>query len=473
MTKNTTRSLRRATALNPRLSLQQSWPARLRAHGETLAQERPARLALIVLAGIVSAFTLLLLLPGTTRGPHPSFVDALFTATSAISVTGLAVVDTATYWSGFGHVILMFGMMIGGIGVMTLASIMSTAISRHIGLTRRILTASETQTTLGNVGSLIRAVIVVALTSQAVLFVLMLPFFLQQSEALLPALWHSLFMAVSIFNNGGLVIIPGGLSQFAGSWLLSLPVILGTISGAIGFPVLLDVWRERSAPRKWSVTTKITLVTYLALFVVGAAALAACEWQNPATIGHSSAFESASSSTLVSSAARSSGLSTIDVGSMTQTSWFVLDTLMFIGGGSASAAGGIKVTTFAVLILAVIAEARGDRDTQAFGKRFPPETLRLAVAATLLGAFIVGVGVIALLQVTSFGLSQVLFEAISAFATCGLSTGITASVGVVGKYVLVALMFCGRVGTMTLAAALALRTRKRVIRYPEETPIIG
>ena len=158
---------------------------------------------------------------------------------------------------------------------------------------------------------------------------------------------------------------------------------------------------------------------------------------------------------------------------MNETTWFILDALMFIGGGSASAAGGIKVTTLAVLVLAIIAEARGDRDTEAFGRRLPPDVLRLAIAATFLGASMVGVGTLALLQLTHLPLSKVLFEVISAFATCGLSTGITPDLPTSAKSVLVLLMFAGRTGTMTLAAALALRMRRRVVRLPEERPVIG
>ncbi len=441
---------------------------------DTIARESPARLALGVFAIIILLATSLLQLPlATASGQRASFIDSLFTATSAVCVTGLVTVDTATYWSGFGHLIIALAMMIGGLGVITLASILGIAVSRRIGLTQRLLVSGEKSTRLGEVGSLVRTVVVVALSMQAILFVTLTPVFLRQGDPLLAALWHAFFMAVSIFNNGGFVIMQGGLAPHVGDWSLSIPIIVGTIVGAVGFPVLLDLWRQRRRPKKWNITTKLTLVTYGLLFVAGAVALAAFEWGNVNTLGELSVADKLNAVLLHSASARSSGLSTVDIGAMNETSWLVLDTLMFIGGGSASAAGGIKVTTLAVLVLAIFAEARGNPDTEAFGRRIPPDALRVAVAATLLGATMVGVGTLAILQITGRPLSEVLFEVISAFATCGLSTGLAASAPPSAQWVLVVLMFAGRTGIMTLAAALALRSRSRVIRLPEERPVIG
>ena len=171
--------------------------------------------------------------------------------------------------------------------------------------------------------------------------------------------------------------------------------------------------------------------------------------------------------------ARSSGLSTIPPEHMHEATWFLQDALMFVGGGSASTAGGIKVTTFAVLLLAILAEARGDQDIEAFGRRITPSTVRLSVAVAFIGSSIIGLATLLLLQMTNLSLDRILFEVISAFATVGLSTGITPSLPDGAKYVIVALMFVGRVGTMTAASALALRERRRVIRMPEASPMIG
>lgn len=456
----------------------QSWPSalakRFRDRTDRIARNSPSRLALAVFAIIILIFTSLLQLPvATSSGHRAPLIDSFFTATSAVCVTGLVTVDTATFWSPLGQFFIAIAMMVGGLGVMTLASILGMAVSRHIGLTRRFLAAGETRSGLGEVGSLIRAVFVVSLSVQLVLFIALTPFFLKVGEPLLKAAWHSFFMAASIFNNGGFVIMPEGLTPHVGDWSLTIPIMLGTMLGAIGFPVILDIARNRRRVDKWNLTTKISLVMYPLLFVVGAVVIFLFEMGNSHTLGGLSSMDKVNAAMLQSASARSSGLSTIDIGAMDESSLFVLDSLMFIGGGSASAAGGIKMTTLAVLILAIFAEARGDRDTEAFGRRIPPDVLRLAIAVTFLGALMVGVGTIALLKLTGLPLSDVLFEAISAFATCGLSTGITPELPASAKAVLALLMFAGRTGTMSLAAALALRSRRRVIRLPQERPTVG
>ncbi|MCF2706008.1 TrkH family potassium uptake protein [Arcanobacterium haemolyticum] len=432
-------------------------------------------MTIVVFTTIILFFTSLLQLPvATATGHRAPLTDAFFTAVSSVCVTGLVTVDTATYWSPIGHFCIAIAMMVGGLGIMTLASIVGLSVSRHIGLTQTYLTARETQAGLGEVGSLVRAVLVVSLSAQTVLFVVLTPFFLKGDDPLLTAFWHSFFMAVSIFNNGGFVILPEGLQPHVGDWTLTLPIVLGTFVGAIGFPVILDLWRNRHRrAAKWNLTTKITIVTYISLFLFGAVCIGALEFGNPDTFGPLSLADKINAAFLQSASARSTGLATVDIGSMNESSQFVLDALMFIGGGSASAAGGIKVTTLAVLILAIVAEARGDQDTEAFGRRIPSDVLRLAIAATSLGAITVGTGTIVLLHITQLPLSDVLFEVISAFATCGLSTGITAALPASAKWVLIVLMVVGRIGTMSLAGALALRSRQRVIRMPEERPTIG
>ncbi|MDF2846384.1 MAG: TrkH family potassium uptake protein, partial [Oerskovia sp.] len=222
-----------------------------------------------------------------------------------------------------------------------------------------------------------------------------------------------------------------------------------------------------------SLHTKLTLTTSAVLVVVAVVLFAAFEWTNEKTLGPLSLNEKILASLFAGVMPRSAGFSTIDINGMHESSWLITDALMFVGGGSASTAGGIKVTTLAVMLLAIVSEARGDRDLEAFGRRVPRETLRLAVAVSFIGATAVLVASLLLLEITGWTLDVILFETISAFATVGLSTGVTADLPTAGKYVLVVLMFIGRTGTMTLAAALALRDRRRVIRYPEERPIIG
>ncbi|GAA3227774.1 TrkH family potassium uptake protein [Oerskovia jenensis] len=442
---------------------------------DRLARHSPARLAVTVFAAVISLFTLLLMAPwATTSGKSAPFVDALFTATSAVCVTGLVVVPTGTYWSTYGQVVILVGIKVGGLGVMTLASILGMAVSRRIGLTQKLLTASETKTTrLGEVGSLVRVVIITSTTIELTIALLLLPRFIVLEESFGEAAWHGLFYGISAFNNAGFIPTAEGLTPYVGDWMLLMPIIIGVFIGSLGFPVILNVMRNRRRASKWSLHTKLTLSTSAILVVVAVVLFAAFEWTNAKTLGPLSLNEKVLASLFAGVMPRSAGFSTIDINGMHESSWLITDALMFVGGGSASTAGGIKVTTLAVMLLAIVSEARGDRDLEAFGRRVPRETLRLAVAVSFIGATTVLVSSLLLLEITGWTLDVILFETISAFATVGLSTGVTADLPTAGKYVLVVLMFIGRTGTMTLAAALALRDRRRVIRYPEERPIIG
>lgn len=455
--------------------LKKTHARKIREWAEDQARIAPARLALVVFSSIIAVITALLALPISTVSERPApFVDILFTAVSAVCVTGLTTVDTATYWSPFGQAVIALGIFIGGLGVMTLASILGFAVSHHLGLTQRLLAAAETKTEqMGRITSLIRAVIGTSVIAQGVLFLAFFPRFLALGESVLAAAWHGLFMAISVFNNAGFVVIVGGLTPHASDWWMITPIIVGTFVGAIGFPVVSDLAARWRTPSKWTLHTKLTLSTYLILAAIGAVMMALTEWTNPETLGGLDTSSKMLNVLLAGVNSRSSGISALDVGVMRPQTHFVQDVLMMIGGGPASTAGGIKVTTFAVLVLAVIAEARGDRDIESFGRRIPIPVVRVAVSVALIGSVMVAVSVVVLLALTQYSLDVILFETISAFATVGLSTGITPTLPPLAKYVLVVLMFAGRTGTMTLAAALALRERRRVIRMPEERPIIG
>lgn len=449
--------------------------SRVRDSVDAVARHSPARLTLLVFLGVVAVETALLSLPlATSSGERAPFVDALFMATSAVCVTGLVTTDVPAYWSDFGHVVIMFGMMIGGLGVMTLASILGLAVSRRMGLTTKLLAAAETKLTrLGEVGSLVRAVIGTSLVLTLGLSLILVPRFLAAGFGLGEALWQGWFLAVSVFNNAGILILDGGLQPFVTDWWMCLPIIVGTFVGAVGFPVILSVASNWRSPRRWSLHAKLTIATSLGLWLLGVALIGAFEWNNTETFGRLPLHGRVLAAMVAGMTPRSSGFSTVDIADMREATWFMQDALMFIGGGSASTGGGIKVTTFAVMLLAIFAEARGDRDIEAFGRRVEGGVVRLAIAVAFIGASFVGLAALALLVLTDLHLDVILFEVISAFATCGLSTGITASLPDSAKYVLIVLMFAGRTGTMTLAAALALRNRRRVIRLPEERPIIG
>jgi potassium uptake TrkH family protein len=444
---------------------------------DRLARQSPARLALGVFASVIAVFTALLSMPwATASGERAPFVDALFTATSAVCVTGLVTVPTGTYWSTAGQVAILVAIKIGGLGVMTLASILGLAVSRRIGLTQKLLVSSETkETRLGEVGSLVRTVIVTSTALEVAIALVLIPRLRIVGDSWGEAVWHGVFYAISAFNNAGFIPTEEGLEPFAADWWMLLPIIIGVFIGSLGFPVILNIARTWRRPRRWSLHSKLTLTTSAALVLFGAVIVAAFEWTNPKTLGGIGWNETILAALFAGVMPRSGGFSTVDVGDMHEGTWLLNDALMFVGGGSASTAGGIKVTTLAVMLLAIVAEARGDKDVEAFGRRIPREALQVAIAVSLVSATIVLVTSLLLLAITGETLDVVLFEVISAFATVGLSTGLTASPDLpdAAKYVLTVLMFIGRTGTMTLAAALALRSRRRVIRLPEERPIIG
>jgi Trk-type K+ transport system membrane component len=249
--------------------------------------------------------------------------------------------------------------------------------------------------------------------------------------------------------------------------------MIGVFAGAIGFPVIFVLSRNLRRPRRWSLHVKLTILTSFLLLFGGAIAYLILEFNNPRTMADMDAGQRVLQSFFISSMARSGGFATLDMSQLDGSSLLVTDMLMFIGGGSASTAGGIKVTTLAILFLAAFAEARGATEMEAFDRRIPSDVLRLGVSVVLWGATLVAGATIVLLLMTDEPLDYVLFDVISAFATCGLTSGFTQSSSDAAQYVLAATMFFGRIGTVTLAAALAASQRRQLFRKSEERPIVG
>lgn len=462
--------------------------ARIRDGVDAFIAATPARFAIVIFAGLILVFTLLFSLPiSTASGEQAPLVDALFTAVSVICVTGLSTVDMATYWSPFGHVIIFVGVEIGGIGVLTVASILGLVISRRLGLRQKLLAAGDSNplrirrgpiaegqaVRLGETGSLLVTVAVSVLVIEAIIAVLLFPRMLIQGVSVLDAAWQSVYISAMAFTNTGFLPIEEGLAPYAGDvWFLGV-LMLGVTAGAIGFPVIYVLSRNLRKPKRWSLHVKLTLATFGLLLVLGAMAYFILEFNNPLTFGSMDGGQRVLQSFFLSSMARSGGFSTIDISQLDSSSLLVTDMLMFIGGGSASTAGGIKVTTLAVLFLAAFAEARGNNEMEAYERRIPQDVLRLGVSVVLWGATTVATASIILMLITDERLDYVLFDVISAFATCGLSTGFTANTSEPAQYVLAATMFFGRIGTVTLAAALAASQRRQLFSRPEERPIVG
>ncbi len=457
-----------------------------------MIQSSPARFALMVFSGLILIWTALLSLPIASRaGTVTPLADALFTAVSAICVTGLSTVNMAEHWSLFGDLVILAGLQIGGVGVLTLASILGLTVTRRLGLRQRLLAASDTNPAraakgtsesqavgLGEMGGLLAAVAISLLVIELGLTLLLAPKLMLAGYDFWHAVWYGFYLAASAFTNTGFVPMPDGLMPFAADTYLLSVLALGVFLGSIGFPVIFALYRYL-AGRGWrthkrlGLHAKLTLATTIAFVILGWLAIASLEADNPSTFGGENFWQTVMRAGYMSVMTRSGGLGIVDPNDMNGSTLLVMDMLMFVGGGSASTAGGIKVTTIAVLFLAAYAEARGYKDVQVFDRSIPNEVVRLAVSIVIWGATIVAAATVALLHMTKLPLDVVLFEVISAFGTCGLTTGLSESAPDAGKYVLAATMWAGRVGTVTMAAAIAATNRRRMFRLPEERPIVG
>ncbi|HZG94350.1 MAG TPA: potassium transporter TrkG [Mycobacteriales bacterium] len=436
----------------------------------------PAQFVVAGFAAAVTVGTLLLLVPmAAPAAGGADFVDALFTATSAVCVTGLVTVDTAVFWSGYGQVVILALIQIGGLGIMTLATMLGLLVSDRFGLRNRLNAAAESRHVgLADARRVLLGVVRTSLLFEAAgTLVLAARFLIGYDEPPARALWLGLFHSVSAFNNAGFALFSDNLIRFGTDPFVSLPLAALVIVGGLGFPVLFELRGEWRVPRGWSVHTKIVMSMTGILLLAGTTLFLTLEWHNPGTLGPMSAPGKLVAGFFQGVMPRTAGFNSIDTGALNPETMLGSDVLMFIGGGPAGTAGGIKVTTFAVLLFVIITEVRGDQSVSAFDRRIPRDAQRQALAVALLAVAVVFAATGVLLVLTDFSLDAVLFETVSAFATVGLSTGITADVGTAGQLVLTALMFLGRLGPITLASALALRTRPRLYDLPHERPIIG
>ena len=427
--------------------------------------------------GLIVLGTGLMMLPAARADPgHAPFVTALFTAASAVCVTGLAVVDTPTYWSTFGHVLLTVLSQIGGLGIMTLATLLSLLVSRRLGLRGRLLAQAESAGLFGDNlrGILLRVATVMLVVESLIAVVLTFRFWLGYDYAFGRALWEAVFHAVQAFNNAGFALYPDSLVRFVTDPWICLPLAFGVIAGSIGFPVLFELAREWRTPGCWSTHTWLTVTGSLLFSIFGFLVFLAFEWRNPGTLGPLSTPGKMLAAFTQDVMTRSGGFNSVDLGKMNSETIAVTNGLMFIGGGSASTAGGIKLTTFMLLAYVIWAELRGEPDVVIRKRRIAEETQRQAVTVALMGVALVATGTVVLDALTEdIPFDRALFEVTSAFATVGLSTGITPSLPPSAQVVLVILMYVGRVGTIAVGTAIALNTRRRQFRYPEERPLVG
>lgn len=433
---------------------------------------------ILALGFIILVFTgaIILTLPiSSASGEGTNFLDALFTATSASCVTGLVTLDTGTHWSLFGQTVIMILIEIGGLGFMSFATFFAILLGKKITLKNRLI-MQEAMNTFSIQGLV-----------KMVKYVLMFTFSIQLAGALLlssqlipefgiaKGMFFSVFHSISNFCNAGFDLF-GNFNSLTGYY--NNPVILLTISaliiiGGLGFTVLLEIYNYKGI-KKLSIHTKVVLLITTILIVGGAICIFLLEYRNPETLAPMNFRDKIVNSIVASTSPRTAGVNSISTDGMTTAGKFLTILLMFIGGSPGSTAGGLKTTTFGIILFTVICVIKGREDTEAFGRRFSQELVYKAFSLLFIGMTLV-MGVTMILTITEPDESfiSLLYEATSAFGTVGLTTGVTQRLSSVGKVIIIIMMYLGRVGPLTVALALASRQKKSKYKYPEAKVLIG
>jgi Trk-type K+ transport system membrane component len=372
-------------------------------------------------------------------------------------------------------VVILLLIQIGGFGITTMASLLGVVVFRRLGLRSRLSTQVElNEAGFGGIRHLIGRIAVFYAVVEGIGFVaLSTAVWVTTGSSIGESLWFGLFHCVSAFNNAGFSTSNDNLIGFAGNPAVLLIVAALVVVGGIGFPVVLDVARRGASWRWWSLHTRLTLSATAVLLLAGAVAIGFFEWSNHDTLGAMSAPDRLVNTVFASVTPRTAGFNTVDYALVREPTSLVTQALMLIGGGSGSTAGGIKVSTFALLGFVIWSEVRGERDVAVFGRRVDERAQRQAVTIALLGVGLAMAGSVALASVGDLPAGAASFETLSALNTVGLSTGVTPQLPLGGKLVLTALMLLGRLGPVTVGTALVLRSRETLYRYPEGRPLLG
>lgn len=445
------------------------------------AAPSPAVSLILLFAVLIAAGTLLLMLPLSSASGEPTrLVDALFTATSAACVTGLVVLDTGTHWSPFGQVVIILLIQAGGFGIMAGSTLLLFLfIGRRTTLRERMLVGESLGgLQLGTVTTLVRRIAVFTLVVEGVGAIVLSLAFTAGPEAGPPGdplgIWWGVFHSISAFNNAGFDLVGGfrSLTPFVDDWVVLLTVALLLIAGGLGYAIIADA----TAHRRWArmaLETKLVLATTVALLAGGAVFIGITEWANPATLGALPAEQRLLNALFESATLRTAGFTALNTGAFTDATLFVVMALMFIGGASGSTAGGIKVNTFSVLLIAIVSTIRGEPSATAFGRRIQHAIVYRALAVALLSlAFVFVIGV-TLTLTSGATFVDTLFESVSAFGTVGASTGITPELPDSARLTVVLAMFAGRLGPLTVVLALTARAHAVSYRPAVESVRIG
>lgn len=422
--------------------------------------------------------TLLLSLPFAYReGMNPAFIDILFVAVSAISVTGLTPISIAETFNEVGYILLALILQLGAVGIMALGTFIWLILGKKIGFReRRLIMADQNQTQLAGMVRLVKQIFLVLFVIEFISFVILGIYYLKYfpvQEAFL----HGFFSTISAISNGGFDITGDSLIPYRHDYFFQFHTIILIILGAIGFPVLIEVKEYLFAKKqkrqffRFSLFTKLTTITFFILIIVGTIFIYLFDVTH--FFAGKSWHETFFYAFFQSVTTRSAGLSTMDVSQLTEANHLFMSFLMFIGASPSSAGGGIRTTTFALVIIFIATYARGENDIHLFGREIHRQDLVKAVIVTLLAVMIVYITLIVLVVIEPFHVTELFFEITSAFGTVGLSLGITGDLTTISKIILMILMFIGRVGIVTVLFMFHSNKQKRNYRFPKERIIIG
>lgn len=431
----------------------------------------PPQLLVLVFAFFIGVGTVLLKLPLSTKH-HISWIDALFTTTSAMTVTGLNVVDTVTTFTLFGQIVIMCLIQLGGLGIMSFAVLIYFMLGRRIGFKERLLMQHAlNQTSLGGVISLVRNLFVFSFMIEGCALILLAIRWVPE-YGFAKGLYYSLFHSVSAFNNAGFALWSDNLTQFVGDPVVNLVISLLFIIGGIGFTVLIDLKRAKTF-RELSLHSKLMVISTIAINLIAMAVFFLLEVNNPHTLGPLTGWEKFWASYFQAVSPRTAGFNTIDLSGLEDSTAFFMTFLMFIGAGSASTGGGIKLTTFIIFILAVTAFIRGKRDLVIFRKTISDSFVFKALAIAMISLLFICIAILLLTITEKQPFLKIAFEVLSAFGTVGLTLGLTGDLSEIGKEIIIFIMFLGKLGPLTLVFSFARNQGEQKVRYPKEDILTG
>ncbi len=438
----------------------------------------PSRILVVSFLSVITLGVIFLLCPFSARpGVHIGFIDALFTSVSAVCVTGLTSVDTVSSFSTAGQIVILLLIQFGGLGIMTIVTFAMATIGGRVSLKFRVFAREDRPSNTSiDLVELIKYVFIITMAIEAVgALVLFAVFKYQKGYGALKAFYYSVFHSISAFCNAGFALFPDSLMSFDGNLAVNIIIAVLIIIGGIGFSVIVDlIYFTRTKTRyHLSLNTRIVLFTTLILLTVSTVLIFVIEYNNDDTIGKFPLYKKVLASFFQSVTLRTAGFNTIDNSKLMPPAILLCLLLMFIGASPGGTGGGIKTTTAAVLYKSIMRSIQDDSQIVVFRQAVPKESISKAIAVFTISMILVFAGIFVLLFTEKFSFVEIVFEVISAFGTVGLSMGITSKLSGAGKLVIAAIMFLGRVGSLTVVVALAKAKPKLDVRYPEETVLIG